>query len=74
MTKKAKFISEKRIEELAQRPWGKIFPERVELLKKGVCTTCGEPIKGFRNEISRKEYQISGMCQKCQDSVFGGKD
>jgi hypothetical protein len=25
----------------------------------------------FRNEISAREYYISGMCQDCQDSVFG---
>lgn len=36
-----------------------------------VCVTCGGPVGEFRNELSRKEYGISGMCQKCQDSVFG---
>lgn len=71
--KKAEFISEKRIEELTQRPWGKMFPERIEKLKQGLCVTCGDLVQGFRNQISHKEYQISGMCQKCQDSVFGGK-
>lgn len=25
----------------------------------------------FRDELSAKEYYISGMCQSCQDSVFG---
>lgn len=25
----------------------------------------------FRDELSAKEYYISGMCQACQDSVFG---
>ena len=25
----------------------------------------------FRNELSAREYAISGMCQACQDSVFG---
>jgi len=24
----------------------------------------------FRDEISRKEYKISGLCQACQDAVF----
>lgn len=38
---------------------------------RGICVTCGGGITGFRNEISRREYQISGMCQECQDSVFG---
>jgi len=34
---------------------------------------CGAQIVGFRDELSAKEYTISGLCQKCQDSVFGGK-
>lgn len=25
----------------------------------------------FRNLLSLKEFAISGMCQECQDSVFG---
>lgn len=25
----------------------------------------------FRDELSAREYYISGMCQDCQDSVFG---
>lgn len=74
MTKDEKFISEKRIEELSKRPWAKIFPQVIENLKEGVCTTCGKKIEGFKNEISHKEYQISGMCQECQDIVFGGKE
>lgn len=32
---------------------------------------CGKPIEGFRDELSSKEYRISGLCQDCQDSVFG---
>lgn len=38
-----------------------------------VCVFCHKPIKDedFRNEISRREYGISGICQKCQDDVFG---
>lgn len=32
---------------------------------------CGQVITGFRDAISEKEYTISGMCQACQDKVFG---
>ena len=32
---------------------------------------CGEPIKGFRDELSAKEHRISGLCQKCQDAFWG---
>jgi len=36
-----------------------------------VCVMCGGPVEGFRDELSQREYGISGMCQNCQDSVFG---
>ena len=41
--------------------------------RDGYCATCGEAIDqaGFRDDLSRREYTISGMCQVCQDSVFG---
>jgi hypothetical protein len=34
---------------------------------------CGKPVvmADFKNEISRREYRISGLCQKCQDEIFG---
>jgi len=32
---------------------------------------CGKPAIEFRNEISKKEFAISGLCQQCQDKVFG---
>lgn len=32
---------------------------------------CGEPIGEFRDELSEREYTLSGLCQTCQDSVFG---
>ncbi len=35
------------------------------------CTWCGGGASEFRNEISRREYNISGFCQKCQDKTFG---
>lgn len=35
------------------------------------CPMCGKEIKGFKDELSKKEFSISGMCQDCQNSVFG---
>lgn len=32
---------------------------------------CGKPALGFRDALSAKEYQISGLCQECQDAFFG---
>ncbi len=36
-----------------------------------VPTGCGGPAVEFKDEISRREYRISGFCQACQDKVFG---
>jgi hypothetical protein len=35
------------------------------------CVKCGESAVDFRDELSRKEYGISGFCQCCQDKIFG---
>jgi len=32
---------------------------------------CGGSAEKFDDALSRKEYSISGLCQKCQDAVFG---
>ena len=42
----------------------------------GRCVTCGKMVRNgeFRDKLSEKEYNISGMCMKCQDSVFGNSD
>jgi len=31
---------------------------------------CGKPIGPFRDNLSLKEYRISGLCQECQDKIF----
>ena len=35
---------------------------------------CGGPATSFRDALSRREYEISGLCQKCQDKFFGGDE
>lgn len=35
------------------------------------CVKCGESASSFRDEVSKREFKISGLCQKCQDEVFG---
>ena len=37
----------------------------------GRCTGCKLPAFEFRNALSQKEHRISGLCQTCQDDVFG---
>ena len=47
--------------------------EHVKLVEQGLCPTCSKPIKEdeFRDELSKREFKISGMCQECQDKIFG---
>lgn len=57
-------------ENYAKNPVAKIFPGNVEKIKNAICVFCGNEIEGFKNAISKKEYEISGLCQNCQDKVF----
>ena len=52
------------------------FGKEVERVEAGLCPFCSEPVKeeDFRDELSRKEFRISGLCQKCQDGIFGSND
>lgn len=34
------------------------------------CVSCGGPAVEFRDELSRREYSISFLCQKCQDVIW----
>jgi len=68
-----RFVSEKRIEELSKRPFFSMLKGALERLKEHKCTGCNEEISGkWKDELSWKEYNISGMCQDCQDNIFGG--
>ena len=51
------------------------FREEVKLVEQGFCPFCKEKVKmeDFKDELSVKEFKISGLCQKCQDKTFGGK-
>jgi len=48
------------------------FEEEVKLFEEKKCVLCREPInmEDFEDEISKREYYISGICQKCQNEVF----
>lgn len=39
----------------------------------GLCPFCNKPVnqEDFRDALSRREFEISGLCQKCQDKFFG---
>ena len=55
---------QKAVDSLAQALFGR------DSSNTKVCVTCGGPSGEFRDDLSWKEFTISGMCQKCQDSVF----
>ena len=43
---------------------------RVGSIKADVCSWCKGPATEFKDPLSKKEYRISGFCQKCQDETF----
>ena len=58
---------ESALEEMSKKMFGRSR-------KGNACVTCGSPLvnrQDFRDEASWREFQISHMCQKCQDEVFG---
>ena len=57
---------EKVLDDLTKKIFNK---SRTETIKTNQCMTCNKPATGFRDDISRKEYTISGMCQDCQDEL-----
>ena len=59
------------LESISQKYFGR---SRVESIRDDKCIWCGKKADSFRNELSKKEYTISGLCQKCQDSIFGGEN
>ena len=59
------------------RPADLLFPQRLTAQAEKRCIEppigCGKPINfaDFVDDLSRQEYQISNLCQECQDKVFG---
>jgi hypothetical protein len=50
------------------------FPEMVSRVEIGLCADCAAPMDEalFKDERSKQEFEISGLCQVCQDKAFGG--
>ena len=50
------------------------FAKEMKLVSEHKCPFCRQPIVPdleFRDALSHREYTISGLCQKCQDRMFG---
>ena len=56
------------LDAMSQAMYGR---SRSESIAQGICVMCGEQAVLFSDELSVKEFYISGMCQKCQNSAFG---
>lgn len=48
------------------------FQKELGNVKNGLCPFCDTPTnqKSFKDKLSLKEFQISGMCQSCMDKIF----
>lgn len=44
--------------------------DRAATIKADKCMTCNGTARTFRDNLSRCEYAISGICQRCQDEAF----
>jgi len=47
-----------------------IIPHRELYMRNQMCVSCGCHADWFKDDLSAKEYTISGLCQQCQDEVF----
>jgi hypothetical protein len=49
------------------------FRRKATMVKGYRCPLCWERVdkEEFRNEVFIKEFESSGLCQGCQDRVFG---
>jgi hypothetical protein len=45
--------------------------DRMNVIEANSCAfKCDDVNLSFRDDLSIQEYQISGLCQSCQDEVF----
>ena len=47
-----------------------LAPNRHTAMAQGKCVLCAADASTFKDDISAKEYTISGLCQECQDEAF----
>ena len=62
-------------EDMAMKLFGR---SKVLAVAGNQCVKCGASViltkdggLDFRDELSEREYGISGLCQTCQDGIFG---
>jgi hypothetical protein len=69
-------IPSKKSDEMEAALTGMFGFDRCERIEANKCCPppigCGGPAVRFRDDLSAREFTISGLCQHCQDSVFSG--
>lgn len=52
------------------------FEDEVNDVDSGRCPFCKLTVRStdFTDDLSLKEFQLSGLCQECQDEVFSSND
>ena len=56
---------------------GQIFPGELSYILAKRCPFCQKKVSNldyFKDDISLREFEISGLCQDCQDKVFSNED
>lgn len=50
-----------------------MFEKMLDNKANGKCPFCGKTVNehDFHDELSKKEFKISGLCAECQEEVFG---
>jgi hypothetical protein len=55
------------LDQLSQSTYGR---SRSQCIASRTCVCCGENAVEFDGVLSRNEFYISGLCQKCQNDTF----
>jgi len=52
------------------------FEKEVKAVENKQCPMCSKKIdiSKFRDKLSLKEYEVGGLCQDCQDEIFGSDE
>ena len=50
------------------------YESEIEAVEHGFCPLCKEAVGKLTDQLSKDEYEISGMCQTCQERVFDGNE
>lgn len=59
------------IKRILEQIWDLIT--ELKRISTGYCPICGNKLylNSFKDSLSIKECRISGLCQNCQDKIFG---